>query len=258
MCCLDALPTNRRRGSFPRCLKFMEGDRSAVAQRLTDLVGLENVSITVGDFWLPCFPPSGVWDKQSIKEARLERNDSFLPPPFRDALLRWWLVNRRGNTPNWDIASTACIGNHRGLVLIEAKAHVGELNEQDRCGAKNQANLEQIARAIAEAKSALRRVTRLEWNLSHDSHYQISNRFAWSWKIASLGVPVVLVYLGFLKAEEMRDKGEPFVDHAAWEKALLEHSARIVPEKAWVKPSLINGTKMVALIRSLDQPLNCC
>jgi crotonobetainyl-CoA:carnitine CoA-transferase CaiB-like acyl-CoA transferase len=31
------------------------------------------------------------------------------------------------------------------------------------------------------------------WSLSVDSHYQICNRFAWAWKIASLGVPVVLI-----------------------------------------------------------------
>ena len=28
----------------------------------------------------------------------------------------------------------------------------------------------------------------------------MSNRFAWAWKLADLGVPVVLVYLGFFRA----------------------------------------------------------
>ena len=38
----------------------------------------------------------------------------------------------------------------------------------------------------------------------------MSNRFAWAWKLASSSVPVVLIYLGFLRADEMRDKGKPF------------------------------------------------
>jgi len=35
---IEALARNRRRGSFPRCLLLMEGDRPAVAERLTGLV----------------------------------------------------------------------------------------------------------------------------------------------------------------------------------------------------------------------------
>jgi hypothetical protein len=32
--------------------------------------------------------------------------------------------------------------------------------------------------------------------------------------LASMGVPVVMVYLGFLGAAEMKDRGEPFADYA--------------------------------------------
>ncbi|HPV14642.1 MAG TPA: hypothetical protein PL126_03215 [Candidatus Cloacimonadota bacterium] len=37
-----------------------------------------------------------------------------------------------------------------------------------------------------------------EIKISHDSHYQLSNRIAYTWKLASLGVPTILLYLGFL------------------------------------------------------------
>lgn len=37
---IAALPENRRRGSFPRCALFMEGEPAVVADRLTKLVGL--------------------------------------------------------------------------------------------------------------------------------------------------------------------------------------------------------------------------
>ena len=56
------------------------------------------------------------------------------------------------------------------------------------------------------------------WHLSRDTHYQLTNRFAWAWTIAMLGVPVVLIYLGFLQANDMRDEGAPFVSAADWDR----------------------------------------
>lgn len=31
-----------------------------------------------------------------------------------------------------------------------------------------------------------------------DQHYQLSNRIAFGWKLATLGIPTAIVYLGFL------------------------------------------------------------
>ena len=52
--------------------------------------------------------------------------------------------------------------------------------------------------------------------LSHEHHCQMSNRFAWLWKLAELDDTVILVYLGFLGAVEMRKWGEqnPVYRHA--------------------------------------------
>ena len=47
---LEALPTKERRGSRPRCLLFMEGDRQDVASRLSAMVGLANVEVSEFDF----------------------------------------------------------------------------------------------------------------------------------------------------------------------------------------------------------------
>ncbi len=71
-----------------------------------------------------------------------------------------------------------------------------------RCPTTSKRNHAQIGRAISEASLGLKD-TMDGWNLSRDSHYQLANRFAWAWKLASMGVPVVLVYLGFLGAAEM-------------------------------------------------------
>lgn len=46
------------------------------------------------------------------------------------------------------------------------------------------------------------------------------------WKVASLGVPVVLVYLGSLNADEM---SKPFANHEAWEPCLLAYAEGTAP-----------------------------
>ena len=93
------------------------------------------------------------------------------------------------------------------------------------------------------------------WALSRDSHYQLSNRFAWAWKLASLGIPVVLVYLGFLSAIEMTDLGQPLRSGDEWKAVLMDHCDGIVDRKSWGEWLDIGGVPMVALVRAYDQPL---
>ena len=80
----------------------------------------------------------------------------------------------------------------------------------------------------------------------------LSNRFAWTWKVASLGVPVILVYLGFLHADEMARRGKPFISNRGWRSAVLEHGAKLVPEHAWETGLQTSGATIRATIRSLE------
>lgn len=259
---LDALPKNRRRGSFPRCLLFMEGDRTIVADKLTKLVGLPGVHVEAKDFWMPQGSPvlkaNGEWDTMCAEEAKLGESIGFLSDDQREEVTSWWLAVRKGaNTPNWDIASTCTIGNKDGLLLVEAKAHDAELKKDGKSLDKDAsdasiANHEQIGRAIGAASAGLNKAIAGWRNLSRDSHYQLANRFAWAWKLASMGVPVVLVYLGFLSAMEVNDRsrlGEPFVDCADWSRVVLEHSRNIVPERAWGRDIKVGYITIKPLIR---------
>ena len=89
-----------------------------------------------------------------------------------------------------------------------------------------------------------------EWSLTPDRCYQLGNRFAWAWKIASLGVPVVLVYLGFLNANEMPT---PFSGHSGWERCLLRYADGCVPRNVWTTDSInVSGTSLIPIIRSAD------
>jgi hypothetical protein len=203
---------------------------------------------------------------ERAEEATLPEGECLLPADVRVALQRWWLSVPTNNsrTPNWDIASTCTIEDKQGILLIEAKAHDRELIREET-GRKNidppvsgspRRNLLGIDWAIRDASAALTDDTGLTWTLSRDWNYQMSNRFAWAWKLTDLGVPVVLVYLGFLGAEEMKDKrGNSITSADAWESIVKRHSQILFPAKVWGQRWVCGGNLLIPLIRSLDVPL---
>jgi hypothetical protein len=259
---LDALPKKCRRGSSPRCLLFMEGDRTTVAAKLTTLVGLPDVRVDARDFWmpqgLPFLKPSGEWDISPTREAKLGKSKGFLREDRQNEVTNWWLsVRGLSNTPNWDIASTCMIGGNPGLLLVEAKAHCAELKQDGKTLGKKPSdgledNHDKIRLAISAASVGLES-TMGGWKLSCESHYQLANRFAWAWKLTSIGIPVVLFYLGFLGVKEMSDLGEPFNDCADWSRVVLEYSRNIVPERAWGAELIIGSIPIKPLIRVWKQ-----
>ena len=92
------------------------------------------------------------------------------------------------------------------------------------------------------------------WQLSRDKRYQLANRFAWSWKLASLGVPVVLIYLGFLNAEDMARDGVLFRSESDWARALKDHARGVADDACWGKQIEVNGTQLRPLIRAIEVP----
>ena len=250
------------RGSRPRCVALVNGTDEAVAATLTNLVGLPDVGVDPAHRWMPAGTPvktGGTWDETPAREARLERDPEFLPADVRRVLKDWWLaVGRGANTPNWDLASSCVIEGERGLLLVEAKAHANELSAagkslpETRNGWKNH---QRIGEAIAAANVGIAQMTGGYCSLSRDDRYQLSNRFAWSWKIVSLGVPVVLVYLGFLDAEDMRPDGTLFHTHEDWVDAVRQHATGLVNESSWGNRFEVEGVPFRALIRSRRQEL---
>ena len=119
---LERLKPTARRGSKPRCHWLTHGPHDAVAARLADLVA-PFASVASRDDWMP----EGF---AHTAEAQLGYADQFLTAGRRAALAQWWLaVPRRANTPNWDLVSTCQVaGQKQGLLLVEAKAHAGELS----------------------------------------------------------------------------------------------------------------------------------
>lgn len=205
-----------------------------------------------GSIWMPQGHTSGL-------EARLE---TFGPRAYPDhpawlTLKDWWLVHpARANTPNWDIAVSCEIEGRPGLLLVEAKANVPELGVAGKRlskkvvgNANSMANHERIGLAIAEARAGLEPALP-GISISRDSHYQLANRLAFSWKLATLGIPTVLLYLGFTGDEGIRDAGMPFANDEHWQDVFGAHLKSVCPTAPLVGPVNVGAAPFWVLSRS--------
>jgi hypothetical protein len=251
------LPKDRQRGSKPRCHWITQGRPEEVAARLTGLIAAWG-EVTASDRWMP----QGF---EQIDEAELHKATSLLSSKHCQEIREWWfkIFKGRQTGPSFDIASTCTVTvkgeRHPGLVLLEAKAHGRELlNEEggkklpEKPSTNESANDEHIRKAIADANTPFEIGTGMKWALSSDSRYQMSNRFASACKLAELGYWVILVYLGFLNAAEMRDKGNPIISAENWKRLVAEHSKPLFPELVWNQPYKIRGQWFIPLIRSTE------
>jgi hypothetical protein len=136
-------------------------------------------------------------------EARLEEfGPAWLPSAEHahiwNQLENWWLAHPKGaNTPNWDIALGCEIEGKPGLVLVEAKAHETELKEDGKVprptdSQNSRDNHQRITAAIDQACEAMRHLAP-GISISVKNCYQFSNRIAFAWKLATMGIPVALV-----------------------------------------------------------------
>ena len=257
---------DKHRDSRPRCVLMVDDNRVEVANRLTRLVGLPDVVVHPSDTWMPHGKPvcrDGSWDPSPAREVELDKPNELVCREVQLQLRKWWLAvpgrGRGARTPNWDIASTCRIMNKPGLLLIEAKAHSDELEASGKplsasASPNSIRNHERIGLAIDEAAAGLQRATGTPWNISRDHHYQLSNRFSWSWKLVSLGIPVVLLYLGFLNAQDMAADGTLFSSEAEWDNILKQHSTGAIDGTCWEEWSDLDGVPFIALARAIDQP----
>jgi hypothetical protein len=198
------------------------------------------------------------------EEHRLGRSRDRFPycsgQEDEDELLSWWLTvyDATTQTPNADIFSTGVLNGIPGVLFVEAKAHAQEL-KQEEGGKKlskksSMANHERIGEAIQEARDELN-TRNPGFCICRDLRYQMSNRFAWAWRIASRGIPVALVYLGFLDAREMSNRSGTqtriFQSEENWTSCLIDHSRAVVPESAWGSVIQTCGAPIFPLIKSM-------
>lgn len=220
------------RRSRKHVLDLLSQSKDTVLAALNEILRIPDVVITAENKWRPT-------GYTNIREAVLdELDETWIPTKERDELAKWWLVHREhANTPNWDLLSTAAIRGQPGLVMVEAKAHENELKTEGKAlkarpgkkiSERSEQNHEKIASAINEANAALNKVRR-GFAISRDTHYQHANRIAFGAKLANLGIPVTLVYLGFTGDTGIPEVEQPFMSRKDWEDAMKVYAADILP-----------------------------
>jgi hypothetical protein len=133
-------------------------------------------------------------------------------------------------------------------VLVEAKANWRELSIAGKsinksASSNSHRNHERIAEAIKETCTGWRLLDQRVC-ITRDSHYQLANRLAFTWKLASLGIPVILVYLGFTGDEGIRDAGKPFMNNADWQAAFVQYTAMTIPLELFGRRLEVGSTPM--------------
>jgi len=149
-----------------------------------------------------------------------------------DSVFKGWWRRHRGKLPTWDLISTCLVKERRGLLLIEAKAHESELVADGKvsdqsASDRSQENHVDITLCIEEACKGLRKHVDERIAISIDSHYQLSNRLSWAWRLAEHGVPVVLLYLGFIGDTYFRR--DYFVDADHWQRTVGAYMSGALP-----------------------------
>jgi len=267
---LSSLPNVCNEKTAVKCKKssptMIQTDKESLKEVIKRLCRLPEILEIKDDF---LYYPQGFSNPKELKLTENMAKDIFSKgridyidfDKFKEEVRdNWWLAHPRGaNTPNWDFVCTCTINRKPGLILVEAKAYEGEfkpdkkeIDPNAKIESKN--NHIKITEAIEEASIELNRYSISNgFNLSIQEHYQLSNRFAFSWKLASLGIPIILIYLGFINAQEMGSSY--FQDQKHWESYLLRSTSHIVPKNVWGSEILVGGSKKVPIypiIRSME------
>jgi hypothetical protein len=200
--------------------------------------------------------------RQDLRETQLVgSNEPFLSIEYQTQIRNWWLKHEAGaKLPTWDLVVSALDAmGRKSLILVEAKAHATELSvagksppkrkllgEQER----SEQNHERIGAAIAEANTNLR-ITAPGISISRDESYQLSNRIAYAWKLASMGIPTALIYLGFIGDENIAIDPHRLVVASDWQSAFDLHSAEHFPVALQSRPIDCGTASFWVLVRDL-------
>jgi hypothetical protein len=138
---------------------------------------------------------------------------------------------------------------------MEAKAHEDELDWLGKwlspsAKVASKENHAKIASCIHEANAALNKLCDGLFNINVSSHYQLANRLTYAWKLAALGLPVVLLYLGF--TGDTNIGADHFRNDPHWQRVMGGYLQGIVSQQFPEKIHKVNSGSIQMLIRSMD------
>lgn len=236
------------RGSRKHVLDLIDLGGPAFIEVMNGLLESSPLRLHGGSIWRPLgHHNNSEWYLHRFCQEFCQGSFDYQP------LLGWW-VPEPWRPPTWDLIATGRVGDQFGVLLVEAKANESEfdwggkrLSPSASIGSKRNHN--QIDGCIQEANVALDDLCDGVFNLSIRSHYQLANRVAHLWKLATCGIPVVLLYLGFTGDTYF---GDHFRLDGHWQRSMGGYLQGVVPQGIIDRPviPLANGGTMQFLVRS--------
>lgn len=170
-------------GSEWHLLRYLGYHRSALQQAIGQVIpGLQGID------WLDHpFDPANPFLSREWKGL------DFLPLDMkaRKGWPQFW--PQMGNVQNWDAVGKVVIRGEPTWLLVEAKAHVGEITSS--CGARAEGGLGAITRALDETKQHMGIPPERDWLRGY---YQMANRLAVLSYLNSCSVRARLLNIYFL------------------------------------------------------------
>ena len=151
-------------GSEFHLLRWTGRHRNKFDDKIKNLLNIDNVTWLDFDFSKDKAEP----DRELVGLSFLEKESSY------KAVLSQWKQEwpQRGNSMNWDLVGYSVKNNIKTWVLIEAKAHIGELEQS--CGAKPQ-SFSKIEKALIKTASNIGTAI-LKDSPWTKKYYQLANR----------------------------------------------------------------------------------
>ena len=195
-------------GSECHLLRFLGRHRHELDEAVRMVTGAASID------WLD-FPydPSKTWHDGEWRGLDFLDRDA----PARQEWERVW--PRRGNSPNWDAVARISVDGTSEWLLVEAKAHTGELTSS--CRAKEDGGRAKIRAALDATKAALGVPAEADWL---DGYYQYANRLTVLRLLQEHGVPARLLFIYFL-GDRFREECPS--DEHGWRPALAQRAGHL-------------------------------
>lgn len=158
--------------------------------------------------------------KKTWPDAELKGLDFIADEDVRADWANWWPGT--GNSQNWD--AVGCwdkVMSDKRLVLVEAKAHIGEINS--RCNAKVNGGRPTIERLLQETAKDLRATYTPAWM---NRCYQYANRLAVRHFLRSKGYEPHLLMIYFVGDRQFPSNKAPQTPQG-WVTALDNHKQEL-------------------------------
>ena len=171
-------------GSECHLFRWMGRHRNLFDQRVSAAVGKPCSMINWMDFK---FNKRKLWPDSELRGLEFLYDRPNLKAKWQE----FWPTGR--GIHNWDAVGWIGEEPHSELLLLEAKAYVGEL--ESTCGATSPNSIQKIDQALDKAKRFLGADPKADWK---HGYYQTANRVATLYFLTEEGIAARLVFLYFL------------------------------------------------------------